>query len=175
MEEKPIEVRNTRTKQSKAQSVKNVLKGRINNKNKKKKFTEKLKLKDKKVNFGFTRIFIITLLLTIVIQIFYTSIQLYQKPKFQELANYLTVYSLSSDIWTTIQMVHHFLLETVGFNNSIPCWNGKTSLGCYEEIRDYINDELLVNITKTADLYLGNFTENFSYTLTKVTLMLKFF
>lgn len=143
-------------------------------KSKKKKFEEPLKISFKNFSFGLVKISLIALLTTILFQGLFTVIQLYQKPKAEFVTNLLKVYILGADTWDSFAMLHTFFMETILFNNTAPCWVGRKSLGCYQQVRDYMNNVLILNISESAGYELGNFSQNFSETLTSVNFQKKF-
>lgn len=140
----------------------------LQNKRWKSKFNEKLKIKYTKKIFGLIKIAIIVLIFTLIFQLIYTSLNLYHKPKAELITNLLKIYTLGSDISNTMAMTHTFFLQAVIFNNTVPCWDGKTSLECYVESRDHMNQLLVKDVSESAEFDLGNFTEKFSEILTKV-------
>lgn len=129
---------------------------------------DRIKLSFKNYNFGLLSVSIMTLLIAVAMSLGYVSIQIYQRPKAKVISNLLKVYILGSDLWTTYVSAHLFIVQTVAYNNTVPCWGDRTTLDCYHHFREYILGEMMENVTKSAGYDLKNLTEHYSNSLLKV-------
>lgn len=140
-----------------------------------KKFEPKIKITFRKYNFGLIKIALITLFISLIFQTTFTSLQIFQAPTALLVTNLLKTYILGGDLWTAIAFAHTYFLQTIIYNNTVPCWEEKFSLECYKESDSYFENSLLDRLTECASYDLGNLTKNYSETLTEVKKIIIFF
>lgn len=105
------------------------LKKKIKEKKLVRKYHDKISVNFDRFNFGLMRVILVIFLIACLSQISFMMIQLYLKPKANQVTSLLKVYILGSDTWSSLAMIHVFFFETIIFNNTTPCWRGKKNFG----------------------------------------------
>lgn len=160
LEERDIKEKNNKEEMS--------LKHKIKEKKLIRKYHDKISVNFDKYNFGLMRVILVIFLITCLSQISFTLIQLYLKPKANQVTNLLKVYILGADLWNSLAMSNIFFFETIISNNTIPCWRGKKVFDCYQATRDRTSELLKYNLIESANYDLKNFSIEYSNVLTKV-------
>lgn len=83
--------------------------------------------------------------------------------------NSLEIYSLGVLSWNSFYSLHAYLLQTILWNNTLPTWEGQTSLDTYQYYRNYIENRIMDNYTRSLDFNIGDYTEEFKYKIEEVS------
>lgn len=125
-------------------------------------------------NFGLTWPIGFLCLLTFGILILNSGVHFTMRIYSNRIQNLIQVYLLGTEAWSSMVSAHAYFLEVVLWNNTVPTWGGQTSLETFQYFYDHVQTKIFPNYTLTLDYDLGNFTEKYSYVLTKVIIVFTF-
>lgn len=141
---------------------------KIKSKENKKGRHKKTKISLEKYNFGLVRAICILCLLTFAILALNLGLHLYTKISADRVQNFVKIYLLGIEAWNALISLHCYFLEVVLWNNTVPTWGGQSTLDTYNYFFEHIDKNVIPNYTLALDYDLGNFTEKYTYALTKV-------
>lgn len=126
-------------------------------------------VKFSKTSFGLTSTFFKFITLFILLFSSQFSVYLMLAPDSKRVTNLMRVYISGVELWNCYDSAFTMFYDTVLFNNSVGIWDGKKTLDGYNYFKEKIQERVLVNYTELLEVDLGNMTEGFRNTLTKVS------
>lgn len=132
---------------------------------------KKLKVKSKATNIELTGSLTSILLIMLLLQVMRFGFGAVNSSTLRKTQNLLEVYLLDIDSWGALFGLHITFFELVLWNNTVPMWNGKSTLETYEHFRDYVEDSVIANFSRALDYDLGYYTDEYQHFMTKVSLI----
>ena len=129
---------------------------------------QRLKVTYNGLNFGLVNLGLklgTILVFLIGIQLVYYTVW---RPGVRRSINFMEIFLLGIETWNSYFNMHSSWLSTIVYNNTLPYWNGKTSMQVYEHFKTHIRDNLLANYSRAVEYDLGNYTEKFVEAYTQV-------
>lgn len=131
---------------------------------------QKVKLYQKKNNFGFLRLlFVFSLAISLIISmqfVYYVILS----PKGNKITNIVKVYILAVELWSAYASIHTFAFETILWNNTLPIWN-TDSLSAYKIMKKHIKMNIIPNFTEALEYDMGNYTDIYINQISKVNFL----
>jgi len=118
-------------------------------------------------NFGFSWLYFMLFILVLLLEGFQLISLLIIYPKVSRDRDIAKTYILNTEVWNSFFTLHCVFFNTIFWNNTVEYW-GTDSLSTFVKLENYIQNEVVANISSTLEYDIDNYTQDYRDVMTKV-------
>lgn len=120
------------------------------------------------LKLGIRKTLCLITVLIIILLVIKTVFAMIMMKSLEIIQNLLEAYLLGIATWNSVFPLHTYFMEATLWNNTVPTWDGKSTLDTYNYYRNFVEKKIIANYTNLLDVDLGNYSDGFKFALSKV-------